>query len=212
MKTYQPFLDDFSRALQANSRLNVQQALFFNIAAKKADLAQVRKTGRVAEDVLNFYAQGNRWEVKWSPRELTPESEEVRGSVNMLPFEKVFSNWEGVAFFSSTPADSIRRRFFPVDFFADEAAVGLVVTEQQKGQMYYSDFESDPMPLEINLDGYIQLCVAAKGMLYWPYGIRELIEGEENPVSQRMKAHLPTLFPDFSFDAFARLFNELRIR
>ncbi|UFH55827.1 hypothetical protein [Spirosoma sp. KNUC1025] len=212
MKKYQPFLDDFDEQLTKNNSLTVQKALFFNIAAKKADLAQVRKTGRVGDDVLNFYGQGNRWEVQWAPNVPAPELEEIRGSINILPFENVFSNWEGVAFFKDTPADSIRRRFFVVDFFADEAAVGLVVTAEHKDQMYYSDFENDPKPLQINMDGYIQLCVAAKGTIYWPYLLFELIEGEENPVSERIKKHLPELFPDFSFDAFSTLFGKLRIR
>lgn len=212
MKNYQSFLDDFASQLQKNKQLTVQKALFFNIGAKKADLEQVRKTGRVHEEVLKFYAQGNSWEITWTPKEATPELTELVGRVAILPFEKVFSNWEGVSFFSSTPADSLRRRFFPIDFFADEAAVGLVVTEEHKGQLYFSNFESDPIPLYINLNGYIQLCVAAKATIYWQYLLFELIEGEENPTSQRIKEHLPTLFSDFSFKAFSQLFNKLRIR
>jgi hypothetical protein len=52
----------------------------------------------------------------------------------------------------------------------------------------------------------------AKGCLYWQYLIREIEEKEENEVSKRIKQHLPSLFPDFSFESFRQTFDVLRLK
>ena len=76
--------------------------------------------------------------------------------------------------------------------------------------MYFFKFEGEPIPLHVDFRHYLGLMLLAKGCAYWQYLIFEILEGVESPTSQRIKAELPSLFPDFSFAAFRDYFVENR--
>ena len=132
------------------------------------------------------------------------------GSVRVNPFLQVVKDWNGVVFFDNQPNDAVIRDFYPLDFFADEAAVGFCTREGWRNILYLYQFDGDLIPLHVNFQSYLQLMLQAKGCIYWQYLIIELVKKEENEVSARIKKYLPGLFSDFSFSLFEKLFNELR--
>ena len=76
--------------------------------------------------------------------------------------------------------DSVRRKFFPLDFFADEAAAGFCNMEGWRNMVYLYQFEGELIPLQVNFKSYLELMLKAKGCFYWQYLIWEIIDKEEN--------------------------------
>src|SRR5262249_37075090 len=103
----------------------------------------------------------------------------------------------------------VRREFFPLDFFADEAAAGFCTRDGFREMIYLYQFEGDLIPLYVSFQSYLELMLKAKGCFYWQYLIREIIDNEENEVSKRIKQHFPLLFLDFTFKSLKRSYNEL---
>jgi hypothetical protein len=167
---------------------------------------------RIESTVLDYYELNNGINIQWKSADTELLQNEMVGTVKVNAFSQVVKDWDGVVFFDADAADSERRKFFPLDFFADEAAAGFCTKEGWRNMLYLFRFEGDLIPLYVNFKSYLQLMLIAKGTIYWQYLVVELTSGQENEVSARIKKYLPSVFPDFSFQSFENLFNELRIK
>ena len=186
----------------------------FEVTNQPADLSQLviqRQLKRIEPTVLDFYEIANGIEVKWEAADAELRGLDMTGRIKIDAFRQVVKDWSGVVFFDRDPADSPRRKFFPLDFFADEAAVGFSTMEGMRSMMYLYKFEGDLIPLYVSFESYLLLLLQTRGCYYWQNLILEILEGQENEMSGRIKQYLPRLFPDFSFDTFKKLFNEIRI-
>lgn len=170
-----------------------------------------RELKMIEPAILDFYEIATGIEIKWNPVDPEMQENEIIGRVKVNPFSQVVIDWSGIVFFDNEPADSPIRGFFPLDFFADEAAVGYCTKEGWRNTLFLYQFDGELIPLHVNFKHYLQLMLIAKGCIYWQYLIIELVRKEENEVSKRIKKNLPLLFPDFSFIAFEKLFNELKL-
>lgn len=201
----------FEKELDSN-KLVVKEK--FELISQPADASQLsiqRELKRIEPSVLDFYEIANGLEVKWEAVDPALKESDMVGRIKINSFKQVVKDWSGVVFFDRDPADSPRRKFFPLDFFADEAAVGFSTMEGWRNMVYLYKFEGDLIPLYVNFESYLSLMIQTRGCYYWQYLILEILEKQENVMSGRIKQFLPQLFPDFTFDAFQRSFNELRI-
>jgi hypothetical protein len=202
----------FEKELDSNSLVVKEKFELINQPANPSLVTVQRELNRIEPTVLDFYELANGMEVKWKPVDPSLLESDIVGRTKISLFIQVVRDWGGVVFFDSDPADSPRRKFFPLDFFADEAAAGFCTMEGWRNMIYLYKFEGDLVPLYVNFESYLSLMVYARSCFYWQYLILEIVEGQENEVSARIKQYLPKLFKDFSFDAFQKLFNEVRIK
>jgi hypothetical protein len=202
----------FEEELHRNSAIRVVAFDFFNSPAKSEQIDELQKSGKIEKTVLDFYCVSDGFEIKWQPVDILFEEHEMFGRVKVNPFQQVVRNWSGVVYFDDEPENSPRRKFFPLDFFAGEAAAGFCSLEGYRNMMFLYLFEGDLIPLYVNFENYLKCMLVAKGCLYWQYLIVELINANENEMSRRIKEFLPRLFPDFNFQAFEKVFNEVRIQ
>jgi hypothetical protein len=202
----------FEEELRLNSAIQLVTYDFFNSPANSGQIESLQNMGKVEKTVLDFYRVSDGFEINWRPVDISFEEHEMFGRVKINPFQRVVRNWSGVVYFDDEPENSPRRKFFPLDFFADEAAAGFCSLEGYRNMMFLFRFEGDLIPLYVNFENYLKCLLATKGCLYWQYLIVELISGAENEMSSRIKRFLPQLFPDFGFHSFEELFNDVRIK
>ena len=202
----------FENDLRRSKSVREVKFEFFNSPANSKQLDELEQGGKIEQTVLDFYRVSDGFEFSWQPTDASLEQHEIIGRVRINPFQEVVRNWKGVVFFDDEPENTPRRKFFPTDFFVDEAAAGFCTLEGYRNMMYLFRFEGDLIPLDVNFKSYLKCMLMAKGCFYWQYLLVELISGQENAMSERIKQHLPRVFPDFTFQSFESLFNELRIR
>jgi hypothetical protein len=212
MKEILQQLMDFQQELDSNNLVIKEKFEYQSTPADAAQIDTQRQLRRIEPSVLDYYAVQNGIDIKWKAADASLVENEMVGAVKLNLFSEVVKDWSGVVFFDNEPADSARRKFFPVDFFTDEAAAGFCTKEEYRAMMYFFQFEGDLIPLHVTFSSYLQLMLHAKACYYWQYLIMAIENKEENTVSERIKQYLPKVFPGFSFDDFEALYNKLRIK
>lgn len=202
----------FEEELRSNKLLDIVTVNYFNSPANSQQIDEIEKSGKIEKTVLDFYGVSDGFEISWQPTDTALVENEIIGRVKVNPFQQVVRDWSGIVYFDDEPENTPRRKFFPIDFFIDEAAVGFCSLEGYRNMMYLYQFEADLISLYVNFKNYLRCMLVAKGCLYWQYLMLELIDRKENEVSARIKKFLPQLFPDFSFQSFEKLFNDVRIK
>jgi hypothetical protein len=165
----------------------------------------------IPTSIFDFHQELNGLTIKWQIKENIPD---VKGCVKILALKEILRDWKGVVYFDFTDDEDRIKYFHPIDFFIDEACVGAFLNEvdQQDSSLYLYDFGDAPVDLNLNMNGYIQMLAASKGFLYWQYAIIEILEDQENPVSQRFKEWMPKLFPGFSWQEYVQKYNQIKIQ
>ena len=158
-----------------------------------------------------FYEQIKQVNINWTLPKYK-KSTNVCGKINILPAEKVFSDWEGIVWFKGIPETYHLKDFKVLDFFVNEACVGFYNIEGKTEELHYLYFEEEPVPLGINLEGYCQLLSLSYGFFYWQSAIVELITKEKSQESKDFKRYMPKLFSDFSYPQFVDVYNQVRIK
>jgi hypothetical protein len=194
--------------LESNSQVKVKQVttpLRLNKKEKES------LNGITPQSVFSFHQEMNGLYIEWEGKRT--KDPDVKGSVKILSVKEILKDWKGVVYFDFTPDGDRIRKFHPIDFFIDEAAVGAFLNEanQEDPVLYLFSFEGEPVNLHLDMSGYVQMMTASKGFLYWQYTIIEILEGRENPVSRRFKEWMPKLFAEFNWDEYVTFFNELKI-
>jgi len=198
--------------LKKNNKISQVSVSYFDSPANLEQLDELEKSGKIEKTVLDFYRASDGFEINWAAVDENLVKNEILGRVKINPFQQVVKKWSGVVYFDGEPENSARRKFFPTDFFVDEAAAGFCSLEGYRDFMYLYKFEGDIIPLFVKFADYLQLMLLAKGCLYWQYLILSIVDKAENEVSSRIKTYLPQLFPGFSFAAFEKYFNENSIK
>lgn len=204
-------MEEFKAELGNNKLVQMEKFELMRIPAAGSLISIQRELQRIEPTVLDFYELVNGLEVIWKPANKEKLNEEMTGSIKIHSFSETVKDWSGTVFFDNEPGDSALRKFFPLDFFADEAAAGFCTMEGWRNMIYLYRFDGELQPLQINFESYLRLMLVAKGCFYWQYLLIALLEKNENEVSSRIKNHLPDIFPEFSFNEFESLFNNLRI-
>jgi hypothetical protein len=77
--------------------------------------------------------------------------------------------------------------------------------------LYLYSFDGEATNLQLNMSAYIQMMSGSKCFLYWQYALIEILDGKENPISQRFKEWMPKLFTDFNWEKYVELYNQLKL-
>lgn len=195
----------FQRALEKNDAVEVGRCDLLPAGRK----AVKKGTKAVDPSILDFYRQIKSVRVTWEACE--GDDPDVAGQVNILPLDRVLADWGDDIYFEDDDPESHRRFFHPFDFFAPEAAVGLMLRDEPEPGLYYFAYHDDPIPLDLDVEGYIELLLEARGFLYWPKVIVARLTDTEFEEVDRFRDAMPRLFPDFDPDAFEKRYQALRL-
>lgn len=173
----------------------------------KQTLEKAKSMG-VPSSLIRFYEQIKSFELNWEMNR-SPDPD-VLGRVNILSLAAIIDDWHDVVYFDTTDRDDTIRDFHPFDYFVNEACVGIYLGESQDNSLYVYYFEDEPYRLDIDIDGYIQLMVDARGFRYWQSALLSMKGVEATSEPDRFKEYMPHLFPDFSYESFTRKYESMR--
>jgi len=165
---------------------------------------------RISEQILLFYQEITLQKVDWTNR----GNAGVRGFINILPIEVATGSWEGSLYFKGKSPEGMKN-FKAFDFFLPECCVGFYLADENENpneELYAYDLEDEPEPLNVNMEGYIQLLYMARGFSYWPYVLRGLEGGRDYGVTEKFKNGMPQVFPDFKWEDFVALYEKVKLR
>lgn len=198
---------EFDDELRANSNLQVRNVTT-PLALNKREKANVKDV--TPQDIFYLHRDMNGLTVEWEGQDISDP--DVRGSIKILSVKDILRDWSGVVYFDFTPNTDRIRNFRPIDFFVDEACAGAFLNEpdNEDDSLYLYNFEGEPVNLHLDMKAYVEMMLAAKGFLYWHYALIEILSQKENPASQRFKAWMPRLFPEFSWTEYVALYERLK--
>lgn len=159
--------------------------------------------------IKSFYSELNGVITRWI-HTANKDNPMITGHIKLLSAKDVASIGKDIIWFNHTPANDPLRLFKIIDFFIDEAAVGFY--ENSDGEMYLYQFEASPVPLGVNFEGYIRLLCEAKGFFYWQQVLLAIKTKKESSESKNFKTYMPQIFPNFRYDDFVKLYDEVKIK
>lgn len=196
-----------AQELRQNRSIEVVRFELLHPAAGSAG-AQGRRMKGVPRAAREFYAQVGAVRLEWQSR--VHEDPDVAGRVNILPLDRVLQDWKGDIYFEEDATAGSRRFFRPFDFFVPEAAAGILIRGEPDEQVYLYTYDDEPFPLGVDLAGYIELLLRARGFLYWQMIPVALALGRPSAEALRFRSAMPQLFPGFDPGEFERLYRRLR--
>ncbi len=153
-----------------------------------------------------MYGSFNGLKFNWNVRGSTDEEINgyVMGKVNILPIEKMSTDW-------NLERDApFMKDFFVLDYFTPENCVGFY-----KGLDYLYLYEmgsGETQYLSLDLNGYIEVCLAAHGFLYWQDIVVDIIKGTTGHSSTLFQKHMPGIFPDASLEKIRETYERVKIK
>ncbi len=98
---------------------------------------------KIDEKLIDFYNKMDSFLLKWETIDDNPDN---NGSINILKTNDAFIDGKDLVYFDHTPEDSALRDFYIIDFFVDEACVGIYTNHPELQGMHYFDFENETYP------------------------------------------------------------------
>lgn len=204
MTDYPTLLKTLRSTLEATPEIQIDE-LYIAFGASSKQLP-----AHFPESIKTFYKKLSGFDLTWnSPR--FPNEIRINGRARILPPQDLDSDWKEVLWFDHTPADDPIRQFRILDFFSDDACVGFYDKEEPDNQLYFYDFDGEPLGLQVDMAGYIELLCAARGFRYWQLVLHSFLEKPESPEVKTFNTYMPQLFPDFSLEDFRKLYERLKI-
>lgn len=69
----------------------------------------------------------------------------------------------------------------------------------------------DPEHLDLDIFGYTELLLMARGTTGWQWAVKALVQGKDGSTAEHFRRVAPTVFPEFSWDAFESAFHRVRL-
>ena len=213
MREILEFIIAFEEELKRNSSIRVVKFDFFNSPANTRQIDELEKSEKIEKTVLDFL-----WCIRWfwsccSSLTFHLRSMRCLAELRSTHFSRSFVTGPAPFILMMNLKIVLFANSFRWIFFVTEAAAGFCTLEGYRNKTTFLFlFEENLIPLYVNFESYLKCLLVAKGCLYWQYLIVELLSGKESEMSRRIKQYLPQLFPDFRFQAFEKMFNEVRVR
>lgn len=168
------------------------------------DLADLHTIVGQDSQLVSWYTANGSLDVSWQ----AAGAETPIGQIRIQPLHRFMQDWEGVVYFDK---DSDRQAFKIFDFHTDELCVGLFLAAENDQRVFVYDFSEEPVSLQIDLAGYVDLLLLSRGFQFWPIVLRNLLQERTSPEQEQFIEWMPRLFPDFSMAAFEQTFAERRL-
>ena len=155
------------------------------------------------------YRAVNGFEMVWHAQ----EDPSLNGVVKFLTVDQVLSSWEEIFYFKAIHGeDHEMRKYRPLDMPTGELSVGIFSDAGKASSLYLLKRGNDPINLDLDILGYVQLLFQSRGFIYWQRVLASHKQGIANePAAAAMEAGMTKLFPEFSMEAFLELYDSLRL-
>lgn len=196
-------LSDLVSGLERNPAVEVQVAEI-TAPASQAELesAVEAANGRLPVGVEDFYREVGSFRLEWSHANGSHDTKgrPVRGTINILPVHRVFSDWRGITWFPGQDAEF--RPVKPFDMFTSEACTAFVnpINSPPRETMSYHYFGEELHDTGYSFNEYMERLIASRGYWYWVQTLCLDSEGRQEVQSFRENMHL--IFSDYNDTLF----------
>ena len=158
---------------------------------------------RIPSKVLDYYKVLQHCEFIWTYKKKSG----IRGFLNIIPLRDP----------TKVTLEDYQYGLTIFDNFVPEACVGYYVAEPGETpneELYFLYFEDKPQPLNLDVEGYMQLLYLVRGFAYWQDVILFLQGNPEAMQSSvdEFKTYMPQVFPDFKWEDFVALYEKVKLR
>lgn len=190
---------------------------FFEVVKQKKG---AKVPAYLPEKLRQFYSEIGQCNFEWEHVEF-PDTPWISGSVKILPLSEVDRTWEGVVWFAQAPVlpeylqtqwtTHGNRHFKIFDFFLDETVVGFY-DDRSDDCLYLYYMQGEPVSLQLDIEGYIDMMVASLGFVGWQVVLVSLIESNENyPTTITFREQMPQLQSGFDWEEYKARFERNRL-
>jgi hypothetical protein len=198
MAIFVPRFRRLADAIKKNPKLVLDK---LQVAKPSKKVEALAKTHKLDPKALAFWKEADGLVLEWHEKD-----GEATGRIEILPLERVLGDWKEVIWFDFTPEDDLARKLHPLDFFQPEACAAIVVDGAKSPKVVYHYCGEDTSPLGVDIPGYLELLLRARGFSYWQTAIASDLSGEEEMTTSpaEFRDRMPELFPDFKLSDVLR--------
>jgi hypothetical protein len=171
------------------------------------DLARATEAagGRLPAGLAEFCVELNGFQLTWEYRAVEsndgPTGEPTdSGSVNLLPMEKIFADWQDTTWFDDSPGGGRFVMVKPVDLYVPEACAAFCQPPGgcSEDATFFHYFGEDLAPLGLGFPEYLELTIATCGYVNWRLALsrNDPRQPEGQPTLNRMCSIIPGLTED----------------
>ena len=194
--------DDFSDNLGENDAIYISDSALATNETRKINVpAKTQK--RISKLILDYYSAIRFYKLKWR----YGKSDEIMGTINIIPLKDSLKDTR----------PGYMHNLWMLDYFIPEACIGFFMAkpgQKPNDELYYLYFEDEPEGLNVDMDGYMQLLYKTRGFAYWQLALLFLQTRRKRKVSgvEEFKKYMPIIFPDFKWDEFVALYEQVKLR
>lgn len=219
MTNYRDKFEVMIRELENHSRINVlENHIDPSIDEKKISEIEEDFDIRLDKPISDFYQQVGGLKLEWSvsleDEAQIDTSDQITGSVHLLPLEQVFAGWNDDEWFNDLWfdwMDEARReslkKLKPFDYF-DNQDSGCICFKLQDGilnsNLQYNSVDYGINELQADFSTYIDLLLETRGFFRWQFLTvsDKTIDGYKSHYDEFFSL-MPKLFPKTDFSKFS---------
>ena len=175
------------------------------IEPNEYDLNRELVESQLGKAMFEFYFGIKDWIVRWEFKASFIQAPKgLEGSIHILPIEDVL-NWKAWDF--EPDLFPQMEHFTVLDRIDDSHVVGLYLGQPERG-LFYMNMDSNPRPINLDFNGYLEMTKYTKAVFLWQLGC---IEPIADKTSHRYLEKLTQIDPTITVEGFYELFDRLRI-
>jgi hypothetical protein len=192
----------FSRNILANKSISFDKSDVDTNETGSIDLSSEALV-RISPIIANYYKVFISFEQIWTFK----NDEEIRGFTNIIPLKESIEDDE----------PKYMHGLRMLDYFVPEACVGFYLAKKNQkpdDELYYLYFENEPVGLNVDMDGYVQLLYMSRGYAHWQKALLFFQGNKDVGVSwiENFKMSMSQVFPDFKWEDFVALYEKVKLR
>lgn len=206
-------ISDFMMSFYENDKIKVEKTIY-NVNEDPAQIDLLKKK-KFKQSFIDTIIQVNDFSFIWEDVNGLNENPYNAGFSNILPIKEICSNWKLYNKEYHDEGYEHLKHFYIVDTISPwkEWSVGIYAGKDASDSLYILD-NDETYYLGLNLEGYLKMLIATKGMTYWQkalynykYPILKLRLLNDDIIQEQ----LPNLFPEVNMDEVFKLYDSLFI-
>jgi len=178
--------------LKSNAKVEVAE-VSFGQPATASGIARAREVakGSLPAGMEELYGEMNGFHLRWKIRvpALLENNDRDWGTIELLPLDRIFGDWQGSVWFDDLPDGDRYRPVRPFERFAPEACAALVQPPEKTvgATVHYHYFGEQLEDTGYPFPDYLDRLLASRGLFYWLETLCAKLQGAVETTAFRRK-------------------------
>ena len=153
-----------------------------------------------------YKVKANGFSIEWQGKQI-----EASGRLNFLPIEQIVQTWKDRLYYESdVEFNDLIAYYHPIDMPSETISCGMLITPDYVSESIYLHHAPEPETFDLDLEGYVHMAKEACIFSNWQMVLLN-ITNLQHPITKQFRETMPTLFPDFNWDAFVEKYESLKL-